>query len=141
MIDRRERLVRRIETFAAGDGSNALVVFDNRIRPAHRETFSDFLSIEYAPPGQEADDVIRRLIRNAGDPANLTVVTSDRAIRLVAREHGAVVMASDVFANLLAEKPARTDSRPPTADKYNTELDDDEIRYWKSLFDPDGEDG
>lgn len=138
----RDHLISILETYARKSGAHITLVFDSReplpvtTRPSSR------LVVKFSPPGKEADDVIKEWIRRAKNTRSLTVVSSDNAIRFTARDHGARSLTSNEFHNLIQHSlhsPAEP-RKPPEREKFEpSEMDENELNYWKRLFEEDQE--
>jgi predicted RNA-binding protein with PIN domain len=91
--DGRLEVVRRVAAFCSARGARAVLVFDGA--PFRSELGNQELgpvSLRFAPPGQDADSVIRGIVDSAARPAEILVVTSDKALYSYARTHGASVL-------------------------------------------------
>lgn len=83
--------------------------------------------------GRTADALIIARIEAHPAPRSLTVVSTDREIRLEAKSRGATVWTSDAFIARLAEALRRPQT--PTPDKpADPRLGDDEVRDWLRAF-------
>ena len=124
-----EKLLRRISLYRARTRRKVLVVFDSGsdYKPGRKQKLAG-LSVQYAPHGKSADQIIINRINKAQNPGQLLVVTSDRAIQRAAWQRRAkVVSAADFAAELVA---------PSTKAKPETEaiLSEDEVEAWLKLF-------
>ena len=90
------------------------------------------MSVRFPPPGTDADSVIRELIDRAARPAEITVVSSDKAVYSYARTRGASALRAHEW-NALARGPAR---RPGKARDEPSEKPDHEpdIEGWLERF-------
>src|SRR5438128_8683013 len=91
--DRRHEVVRRVAAFCRGRNARATVVFDGH--PLRDDLAAQELgpvSVRVPPPGTDADSLIRELVERAARPAELIVVTSDKALYSYVKTLGAVVM-------------------------------------------------
>lgn len=86
----------------------ARLICDGTPRGKAPGSASGRVTIVYAGPGREADDVIEALIEVDSAPRRLLVVSTDRRVRKAARRRRAPSMTSDVFLRQLAEDHART---------------------------------
>lgn len=138
----REHLNRLLLSYANRNGYHITVVFDGATPNTTHSQENKLLHIIFSQADKEADDIIRAMIRKEKRPRQLTVVTSDNAIQFTARSHGVTCLTSVDFARILSASgaPRNDDPEPPNPVKYDPNLDDDEIRYWKSLFDNGEED-
>lgn len=95
------RLVAALQAFADDSGDAVVVVFDGRERDVGAGEAPD-VTVEFAPGGRDAaDHVIARHVAGDGDPATLTVVTSDRALAERVRAAGAHVAGAGGFRDRL----------------------------------------
>lgn len=140
----REHLIRILKSYSAKTGSRITIVFDNSQKPANASRPSKNLQLIYGAPGQEADDVIKNLLRSEKHPAAMTIVSSDRAIRFSAKDHGISCLTSEEFCRILYSKTASTRKQrsaltdaPPSSKKYGANISDKEVKFWKDLFEQD----
>ena len=137
----RDHLVRLLHSYGAASDQQILLVFDNAVmQHSHRQ--QGVVRIIFSRPGQEADDVIRRMVREEKHPDSLTVVTSDRAIRFSARDHGITSLGSDEFCTIMRSLPGRFSESPKDgmAEKYEGNISDTEVNYWLDMFSDDPDD-
>jgi len=91
--DRRHEVIRRVAAFCRGRSAKATVVFDGH--PLRADLAAQDLgpvSIRVPEPGNDADSVIRDLVERAARPAELIVVTSDKALYSYVKTLGAAVL-------------------------------------------------
>ena len=90
------RLVDRLERWAAAEGEDVTVVFESPPRPPIR---SSVITVAHASRrgADAADHEIVRLVAAAAAPAELRIVTSDRALAEQARARGAAVHPAEPF--------------------------------------------
>jgi len=95
------RLVDALERWAADNGNQVTVVFERAPSPEIR---SDRVEVAHAPhPGQNAaDHEIVRMLEEDLDPAEATVVTSDRDLADRVRRLGGAVEPAAAFRRRLA---------------------------------------
>lgn len=96
-------LVDRLERWSARTGDDVTVVFEQPPRPPIRSTV---IVVAHAPrPRRDsADDEIIRLLRAAGDPRTIHVVTSDQWLGDRARAVGAAVLSAAPFRERLEDE-------------------------------------
>ena len=99
------RLARRLEALAGASGDELTVVFDGRpgrSGPAEQPEGVP-LRLLYARRGgrNAADERIAELVADDPDPASLTVVTSDAALRREVESLGAQVVGASVLLRRL----------------------------------------
>lgn len=145
----RDHLARVLNSYAAKKNLTITLIFDNSQKPSRNISRHRRLKIVFSAPGQEADDLIKKLIRQEKTPGELTVVSSDRAIRFAAKDHGVSSLSSEEFCSLM-----RSDGGSETSDrasgsstvtaaqvaKYESEIGEDEVQFWKNLFERDRRD-
>src|SRR6185295_14836960 len=120
--DRRAEVVRRVAAFCRAKNVKATLVFDGHpLRPDMAAQELGLVSLRVPPQGQDADTVIRELVERAPRPAELIVVTSDKALYSYVKTLGASVLrahewnlqarrlASSVGSGSASEKPERED--------------------------------
>jgi hypothetical protein len=88
------------------------------------------LSIRVPPPGQDADTVIRELVERAARPAEVVVVTSDKALYSYCKTLGAAVLRAHEW-NALERRPPPGRSAPEASDKPDRE---DDVAGWLKRF-------
>lgn len=90
------RLVDLLERWAAVEGEDIVVVFERRPSPPIRSTV---IEVTHAPKpkADAADDEIIRRLKSDGQPHEVRVVTSDRALTERAHAAGATVEGADSF--------------------------------------------
>ena len=86
------------------------------------------LSLRVPPPGQDADTVIRELVERAPRPAEIIVVTSDKALYSYCRTLGAAVLRAHEWN---AEERKQPRGRSEGSDKPERE---DDVEGWLRRF-------
>lgn len=86
------------------------------------------LSLRVPPLGQDADSVIRELVERASRPAEIIVVTSDKALYSYCRTLGAAVLRAHEWN---AEERKQPRGRLEGADKPERE---DDVEGWLRRF-------
>jgi predicted RNA-binding protein with PIN domain len=94
------RLVYLLENWAAENGEDVTVVFE---QPPSPPISSSVIEVTHAPrPRRDsADDEIVRRLKADGEPASIRVVTSDRWLADRVHAAGATVQPADSFRTLL----------------------------------------
>ena len=92
-------LVDQLEAFAAGSGDQVTVVFDGRPFELESATVGVMFASRRGP--NAADDEIARLVDADGEPAALSVVTSDADLARRVRAAGAAVVGAGEFRRRL----------------------------------------
>lgn len=100
-----------------GGNDDVTVVFDGRKSPGGPTTeIVRGMEVVYAP-GEEADDVIERRLRDDPAPRHLAVVSGDRRIRDAARRRGATHWDSREYFDHLDQQRRTARSRVESVDK------------------------
>jgi predicted RNA-binding protein with PIN domain len=131
--DGRLEVLRRVAGFCRARGARATIVFDGA--PFRADLGAQELgrvAVRFPPPGADADSVIRELIDRGARPAEITVVSSDKAVYSYARTRGASALSAREW-NALARGPAR---RPGRALEETSEKPDHEpdVAGWLERF-------
>lgn len=89
------------------------------------------ITVQFAKPGQEADEVIEHLVSQHSAPRRLTVVSSDHRLQNAISRRRGIGMDSDVFLKQL-ESPDRHVGPAPQSQQSSREAGD--IRFWMEEF-------
>lgn len=135
--DDEQQLIMRLRRWlAAKPRRRATVYFDGGLPggPAPHLS-SPALNVVFASAGRDADGLLIRRIRRAQNPAEYTLVTSDRAVVSVAERRQMPIVDSSTFASLLAEEATqRSGAAPQPEEKEEPRLGADEVAAWLELF-------
>lgn len=136
--DQRNHLIRMVKSFSQSEQCEVLIIFDNSLSfTTNRNIGSGRIRIKFTKASMEADDLIKKIIRNEKNPARLIIVSSDRAIQYTAKDHGATSLSSEDYYRIVEkrEPPAHdTEISDINQEKYDPNLGENEIQYWKELF-------
>jgi predicted RNA-binding protein with PIN domain len=122
-------VVRRVAAFCRAKNVKATLVFDGPpLRTDLAAQDLGPLSLRVPPPGQDADSVIRELVERAPRPAEIIVVTSDKALFSYCRTLGAAVLRAHEWN---AEERKQPRGRLEGADKPERE---DDVEGWLRRF-------
>ncbi len=104
------RLLARLEALHVKSGEPVTLVLDGRPLPDVHEGSHGGVRVLYARrAGRDAgDDRLVELLRTLDDPADVSVVTSDRALSARARELGATVIGARTLLDRLDHLPDPT---------------------------------
>jgi len=98
----RDGLVVRLLAFQRVTRARIHLVFDGNPEPTPTDVPVNLkFTIHYPGEGQSADDIIRDMIDRQTDRRRFFVISSDRAIRELAKKRGLEPVTSDVFAREL----------------------------------------
>src|SRR5512137_2528320 len=98
----RDGLVVRLLAYQRVTRARIHLVFDGNPEPTPTDVpVNPKFTIHYPGEGQSADDVIRDMIARQTDRRRFFVVSSDRAIRELAKKRGLDSVTSDIFAREL----------------------------------------
>jgi len=133
-----EKLFRHLQQYRARTGHAITVVFDSGggYRPGTTKKWGG-ITVQFAPPGKTADQIIIRRVQKVKNPQALRVVTSDRAVQQAAKQAGIRVVSSAEFSQQL--RPGAGDA-PPENDpgsQAKINLSADEVDEWLNLFNGD----
>jgi predicted RNA-binding protein with PIN domain len=132
--DGRLEVVRRVAEFCRARGARAVLVFDGA--PFRTELGGQDLgrvSIRFAAPGGDADSVIRGIVERAARPAEVLVVTSDRALYSYARTRGAAVLRAHEW-NALARAGSSAPKRARASGDAEKPERETDIEGWLERF-------
>ena len=96
----RQHLVRKLEEVAGSLAERITVVFDGTGRGGREGYEASSIDVVFSPSDKTADTIIERIVHEAGDPAEILVVTSDRLERETTAAAGADTMSSGDFLDL-----------------------------------------
>jgi predicted RNA-binding protein with PIN domain len=131
--DGRLEVLRRVAAFCRARGARATIVFDGA--PFRADLGGQDLgrvSVRFPPTGSDADSVIRQMVDGAARPAELTVVSSDKAVYSYARTRGARALSAREWS-ALARGSAHHPRRPPREGSEKPERETD-IEGWLERF-------
>jgi hypothetical protein len=129
------RLVRRLRAWALASRKRQLtIIFDGRLAGGRSAELSGgSVEVIFSPHGGSADELLLRRIKKARNPAEYTVISSDREILAAAEARRMPSMVSEAFVLFMAEETSRP--APAPADN-ELEVSPAEISEWLALFGP-----
>jgi predicted RNA-binding protein with PIN domain len=130
----RDGLVVRLLAYQRVTRARIHLVFDGNPEPTPTDVpVNPKFTIHYPGEGQSADDVIRDMMARQADRRRFFVVSSDRAIRELAKKRGLEAVTSDVFAREL--KAALKEGKKMRELEKRTETPSSlEIDLWDEVF-------
>ncbi len=121
------------------EAARTIVVFDAgeeapRDRPRSERWHG--IQVQYSPPGEEADDVLERLIAADSAPRHLTVVSGDHRLQRAARRRKATAVSSEDWLSELKRRRRTEPSQlpAPASAKPTGPLSADEVEGWLKEF-------
>ena len=100
LLTARQHLVRKLEEVAGALAERITVVFDGTGRGGREGYEASSIDVIFSPSDKTADTIIERMVHEAGDPAGILVVTSDRLERETTGAAGADTMSCGDFLDL-----------------------------------------
>ncbi len=130
----RDGLVVRLLAFQRVTRARIHLVFDGNPEESRTDVpVNDKFTIHYPGAGQSADDVIRDMIEAQADRRRFFLVSSDRALRELAKKSGIEALTSDTFAREL--KAAIKEGKKRRELEKRTEAPSSlEIDLWDEVF-------
>lgn len=141
------KLVLRLRSWTAANKKRRVtVIFDGGL-PGGKSTrlSTSRVTVIFASSGQTADDLLIRRIKQLKNPAEFTLISSDREVIATARKCRLPAMLSEEFAGQL---PSTKRPKTPPAEvavvgeksvadgREAPQLSEDEINEWLDLFGP-----
>lgn len=109
-----ERLVERLNAFAARTGIRVAVVFDGNPHAAVEAAGGSGVDVAFAPGGPNAaDKLIAARVRGAERPEAILAVSSDRRLAAAVKAAGGRCMGAGSFVSRWLETPDDGDPRDP----------------------------
>ena len=132
------KLVLRLRQWTAGSRKRRVtVIFDGGLPGgAARHLSSRPVKVIFASAGQPADALLINRIQDARNPAEFTLVSSDREVQAAAKTRKMPLVLSGTFAARLKPDPSETDTSETPAEPS---LDEEEVAEWLELFGPEPE--
>jgi len=130
----REGLVVRLLAFQRVTRARIHLVFDGNPEQTPTDiVVNPKFTVHYPGEGQSADDIIKDMIALQTDRRRFFVVSSDRAIRDLARKKGLEAVTSDVFAREL-KAVLKEGKKLRELEKRSDAPTDLEVDLWNEVF-------
>jgi len=131
--DDEAQLALRLKGWAARDRRRRVtVIFDGGLVGGEAMALSGgSVKVVFASAGRTADSLLIRRIQAVKNPAEYTLVSSDRQIMAAARTRRMPCLPSERFATQLKQ----ADQPQAPAERENPQLSQSEIEEWLGLFD------
>jgi len=132
-------LVLRLRSWVAGSRKRLITVIFDRGLPGGRSRFlsSGQLNVIFATEGQTADALLINRVRRAKNPAEFTLVSSDRQVLKEARARRMKHTSAKAFARRLADALQKRQAQVKPAPSDETDdpaLSQEEVAEWLQLF-------
>jgi predicted RNA-binding protein with PIN domain len=132
--DDEEKLLEQLRRYRARTGHSLTVIFDPgqgyRLGQTKKQ---GGLTIQFAPSGKTADEIIMQRLRRVKDPQAVMVVSSDRSVQRVAQQVQVRVLDSREFARqLLPGKSTAPDL--DAGSRADVSLSPNEVDEWLDIF-------
>ena len=132
-IDDEKELIEILLEFCRKRRKHVEVFFDRAAPGQTRARSYGLVIARFVHESSTADEAIRQRLKRLGRGArNWTVVTSDLAVQVAARESHASVISSESFARELAKTAGEELHNPEKSSEVT--LKEDEVEEWLNLF-------
>ena len=130
-----DKLLEYLRRFRAKTGHQVTVIFDagQSYQPAQTQKRGG-LTIQFAPHGKTADQIIIRRLRRIKNPQEVGLVSSDRAVQQAARQARVRVLPADEFAQQLLQSTGATESSDDEGSRADVQLSSAEVDEWLAFF-------
>ena len=129
----RGQLCAAVGRWAAARGARVTFIFDGPEPPVGvlQQMRQAGVAVRFSP-GRPADELIEDIIDSAAAPRQLTIVSSDGAVRAAGRRRGCPCVKAEAFAKLLVEDQGPEE--PPAALPEKPTANRDETEGWLEAF-------
>ena len=126
-----EKLLEHLRRYRARTGHQLTVVFDpGQSYRSGKTKKQGGITVQFAPHGQTADQIIKRRVRRVKNAQAVIVVTSDRAVQQTAQRANIRVLDAGAFAQQLLQNSSTQDQ----GSQANVNLSPEEVDEWLTLF-------
>ena len=129
------QLCEYLDRYFAQMGEDGGIVFDGA-GPTDKSVFDNVMHMEIYFSGfnKDADTVIEEKILAWTSPRDLTVVSSDRRLRVAATNHGGAALKSELFLDQVHKELSRQKRRRQEPDEKRSGLTEGETDKWLDVF-------
>lgn len=129
-----EKLLQHLRRYRARTGHQIRVVFDAgpAYRPAQTKKQGG-ITVQFAPSGKTADQIIMRHLRNVKNAQAVMVVSSDRAVQQAAHHAGVRILNAGEFARQLLSGGTSLQGHDEGS-QADVNLSPDEVDEWLDFF-------
>lgn len=130
-----EKLLEYLRRYRARTGHHLTVIFDpgQSYQPASTKKRGG-ITVQFAPQGKTADQIIIRRLGKIKNPQAVMVVTSDRTVRQAAQQAGVRVVTAQEFGQQLLQLSTRVESAEEEGSQADIQLSADEVEEWLTIF-------
>ena len=135
------KLIQKLRAYCGRTGQRCVVIFDGGLPGGvSRALSSSQVTVVFAAAHHtDADTLLRKRIRQAADPGAVTLISSDRAVQVVARECRVRVVRSEDFTAQMMTAMSFGDDEGEAEVADSGAVDDvhltpDEIEGWLDMF-------
>jgi predicted RNA-binding protein with PIN domain len=131
----RYKLIHIIRKFQENRKNNVTIVFDGMPENGiQRENINEKFCVRYPQTGSSADDEIKRILAGFTYFKDVTLVTSDRELRVFAKKKGAKIVNSTEFFFELRRIARIHGKKEETKKRIDAQLSDNEVELWMKIF-------
>ncbi len=129
------QLCNKLETYFALMGEDAEIVFDGS-GPADKSVFgvAGHMEVFFSGFKKDADTVIEEKVQASMNPRRLTVVSSDRGLRMAVADHGASTIKSEPFWKKVLQELRRQGRVVKEPEEKLEGLTEGETERWMDMF-------
>ena len=139
----REKLIALLTYYQKLGREKITLVFDgtHEVSLWPRKNLSGKMTIIYADPDIEADDLINELVAESHEKRRLTVVSSDRKVRAFAERSHAKTTPAGIFIEKVLKRVEKSEARRKSSEPREkfVGLSADDVSYWKKYLGLDKE--
>ncbi len=135
-----EKLLEHLRSYRARTGHHLTVVFDAGLGFGLGQTKKQGgITVQFAPSGKTADQIIMQRLRKVKNPQALMVVSSDRAVQQAAQQARVRVLTAGDFVQQLLQNTATSlgddaSLRNDEGSQADISLSPEEVDEWLDLF-------
>jgi len=129
-----EKLLEHMRSYRARTGHHLTVVFDSGQTYHSAQTKKQGgITVQFAPSGKTADQIIMRRLRKVKNPQATMVVSSDRAVQRAAQQAGVRILDAKAFAQQLLQQDSAGQGQDEGS-RADVNLSPNEVDEWLNLF-------
>ncbi len=131
LFNAREKLIHQLIAFRGNKKLKITTVFDGQdVKLLSKTPRPRGIQVLFSKAPQKADPLILKLIDQAKQPGNITLVTSDRFLASAARTKGCQIQSVEDFQIKIARKKSNLEYN----NKYDQTMSQAELDEWLNLF-------